>query len=247
MKQIFLLLFLICSYVVYGQDLIVTVSGDSLKCKIVEMNPEDIQFRFGMGRVISIDRIDVASFQYNFEPVDTSDKRPVHEEKIKPGAEQLPVIKYGMLDAQGKHVFQGGRELKKEDIRKLMADNDALRLYNKGISSNRNGTILLFTGIGLAGGGVFTLIAKPFEQKKSYVGQLDGNNYFKYDDKLNNIISYALIGTGAVSTIAGISMKISSKTSIKKSVEKYNREKAESNMELRFDVYGNGASLALKF
>jgi len=74
MKQLFLLLLFFCSCFVYGQDLIVTVSGDSLKCKITEVNSEEIQFRFGQGRVISINRSEVASFQYNFEPVSGKEK-----------------------------------------------------------------------------------------------------------------------------------------------------------------------------
>jgi len=246
MKQLILLILLICSSVIYCQDLIVTVSGDSLKCKIVEMNPNDIQFRFGLGRVISIDKSDVASFQYNFEPIDTS-KTPVREERVKPGTEQLPVVKYDMLVLQGKQIFQGGRELKKDEVRRIMAGNDALRLYNKGVSSNAKGTTFLIVGIGLAGGGVFTLVAKPLEQKKEYESEIDGNQYYKYDDNMNNIISYALIGVGAVSTIVGVTMKISSKSSIKKSVDKYNSLKAASDIELRFDVTGNGAKLALKF
>ena len=74
MKQLFLLLLLFCSCAINGQDLIVTVSGDSLKCKITEVSPEEIQFRFGQGRVISISRNEVAAFQYNFEPAPGKNK-----------------------------------------------------------------------------------------------------------------------------------------------------------------------------
>ena len=71
MKHFFLLLFLVCSFAVYGQntdntDLIVTTTGDSLHCKILEVTAERIQFRFGTGTVIPISRSEVASYQYNY-------------------------------------------------------------------------------------------------------------------------------------------------------------------------------------
>ena len=68
MKYLISLTFLLCSLVVYAQDtdLIVTTGGDSLKCKIVEINANEIQFRFGTGGIISIPRNEVASYQYNF-------------------------------------------------------------------------------------------------------------------------------------------------------------------------------------
>ena len=74
MKHIIVILLFFCSCALYGQDLIVTVSGDSLKCKITEVSSDEIQFRFGQGRVISINRSEVESFQYNFEPAPGKDK-----------------------------------------------------------------------------------------------------------------------------------------------------------------------------
>lgn len=76
MRHLILFLFLIYSFAVYGQnkdntDLIVTSTGDSLHCKIVEVTAERIQFRFGPGTIIPINRSDVASYQYHFTPVRT--------------------------------------------------------------------------------------------------------------------------------------------------------------------------------
>ena len=67
MKQFIFFAFLFCSYAVYGQDLIVTVSQDSIKCKIVDVGKEEIKFRFGTNtNLIPIKRSEVASYQYNY-------------------------------------------------------------------------------------------------------------------------------------------------------------------------------------
>ena len=76
-KNLFLFVFLICSFAAYGQDLIVTTTGDSLRCKIVEVTHEQIQFRFEQGRIIPIKRIEVASYQYNFKPAKPEPAKPV--------------------------------------------------------------------------------------------------------------------------------------------------------------------------
>ena len=68
MKYLISITLILCSVVAYGQDLIVATSGDSLKCKIVEVKSDEIQFRFGTGGVISIPRNEVRSYQYNFSP-----------------------------------------------------------------------------------------------------------------------------------------------------------------------------------
>ena len=71
MKHLILLVFLLCSFAAYGQspdnpDLIVTITGDSLHCKIIEVTAERIQFRFGPGTIIPINRNEVRSYQYYF-------------------------------------------------------------------------------------------------------------------------------------------------------------------------------------
>ena len=64
-----LLFFVLCSLSAYGQqnsDLIVTVSGDSIQCRIIDVGVNVIQFRYGAGNIISIRRNEVATFEYNF-------------------------------------------------------------------------------------------------------------------------------------------------------------------------------------
>jgi hypothetical protein len=61
--------FCFCSLFAYGQnpDLIITVTGDSIWCRIMDAGVIEIQFRFGSGNIVSIKRADIASFEYNFK------------------------------------------------------------------------------------------------------------------------------------------------------------------------------------
>jgi len=69
MKHLFFLVLLLTSSILYGQnpDLMVTVNGDSIKCKLVRVKANEIQFRIGAGDIIFIDRKEVASYLYHFE------------------------------------------------------------------------------------------------------------------------------------------------------------------------------------
>ena len=73
MKYLFSISLLFFSVIAFGQDLIVTTAGDSLKCKIVEVSAAEIQFRFGTGGIISIPRNEVGSYRYNFESAAPTD------------------------------------------------------------------------------------------------------------------------------------------------------------------------------
>jgi len=107
---------------VYGQDLIVTTTGDSLHCKIMEVTPEQIQFRFGPGRIIPIKRSEVASYKYNFAPAEadrktrqsndaTAGKREKNEKTVSAypsflvaingGASTYGTVSFGEIDSGG--------------------------------------------------------------------------------------------------------------------------------------------------
>ena len=73
MKYLIFLAILIFSQVVYGQqqnrDLIVTTTGDSLFCKIIDVSPSEIQFSFDRsGGVITLRRSEIISHNYNYRP-----------------------------------------------------------------------------------------------------------------------------------------------------------------------------------
>ena len=66
-RFLFTLLCLFAGYVAYGQDLIVTVSGDSLNCSITEVRNEAIFFRYdAAGSILSMPKSQVASYKYDF-------------------------------------------------------------------------------------------------------------------------------------------------------------------------------------
>ena len=68
MKRIIILvLCLFAGYSAYGQDLIVTVSGDSLNCRITEVKTDAIFFSYDAGgNVVSLPMNQVASYKYDF-------------------------------------------------------------------------------------------------------------------------------------------------------------------------------------
>ena len=75
MKHIIFLIFLIFPFIAYGQDLIITTTGDSIKCKIIELDDSEIQFRFGPESVININRKEVKTYEYNFFSRTSTDRK----------------------------------------------------------------------------------------------------------------------------------------------------------------------------
>ena len=94
-------------------------------------------------------------------------------------------------------------------------------------------------------GGVYVTLTEPFEERYSYRGS-DGNMYYGYDVK-NLPIGVAIATTGAVMFIPGVTLKIASKGHVRRSVNTFNSLNTASNVELKFNVTGNGVSLALRF
>ena len=104
MKYLIFIILLFSPVFVFGQDLIVTTAGDSLKCKIVEVKSSEIQFRFGTGGIVTIERNQVASYQYNFAPTspatptkkaepvkkEVATKSPKEPKEKKPSSENSP-------------------------------------------------------------------------------------------------------------------------------------------------------------
>ena len=169
-------------------------------------------------------------------------KQPVVEEK--PVAK--PVITYDMLVAEKRTVLQNGRELSQNEVQRLMANTESLRLYNNGLAKNKKGDFCFFTGIFLIAGGSLVAVAQPFEWRYEYTE--NGNPYYGYkDEKLNYAIGGGLAAAGVVMMISGVTIKSTSVKFIRKSVDLYNMSKTTSNLELKFDLTGNGVRLALKF
>ena len=85
MKYLIFFALLFCSQLVFAQqqnnDLIVTKTGDSIFCKIIDVNSSEIQFRFDhRGRIITIKREQTVSYTYNYIPLTEQDQSTVTEQ-----------------------------------------------------------------------------------------------------------------------------------------------------------------------
>ena len=82
MRHLILMFLVFYSLGAYGQDLIITSTGDSLKCKIVEVDADEIQFRFGAsGNIITIKKSETALYEYNVMPVPVNEKVKAEKQK----------------------------------------------------------------------------------------------------------------------------------------------------------------------
>jgi len=221
-----------------------------VSCKLIDVETARIekqrtaQTQRGTNELIEvIQKIVGEMFEHTEKPV--SQPRQTTQPAVEKKPATKPEITSDMLVAKDRTVLKGGRELSNTETRMLMAHTDALKMYNKGLSRNRNGNIWLVTGVCMIVGGGYVYGNEPFENRYSYYGW-DGNLYYGYDRK-NDVIGGIMLATGAVMSITGITLKMTSKNMVQKSVNMYNSSKTASNMELKFDVTGSGARLALRF
>jgi len=99
MKQLFLCLILLCSISAYGQDrdLILTTTGDSIRCRIIDVTSNEIQFRFGVGSIISITRNEVEMYEYNYYVSSTSSVKQKKEKSTRtPSLNDYPPFYIGI-------------------------------------------------------------------------------------------------------------------------------------------------------
>jgi hypothetical protein len=125
-------------------------------------------------------------------------------------------------------------------VRSLLANTDALRIYNKGVSRRRGGTAMVWGGIGVAALGV--------------VGLTMGDPEYLYDGSDPDIL-YALgspcIFLGSALIVTGITFRIVGKYTVKKAVKSYNAGQYSSSLgytpELQLGFTGNGVGLVYRF
>ena len=87
MKHLILTIFLLSSSIAYGQDLVITIAGDSIKCRLVRVEDTEVQFRINNGPVVHMDRRGVASFQYNYAtaaPTTSTSRRETRTKNADP-------------------------------------------------------------------------------------------------------------------------------------------------------------------
>jgi hypothetical protein len=134
----------------------------------------------------------------------------------------------GELLADGMKVFSKGRLLSRSEVQNLMANTDALRLYNKGVSRRMVGNVLLWSGVGVAILG----IAATTEEEEEGAGPM-------------------IFVIGCASIGAGVTFRILGKNPVRKAVESYNSQLYSSSgsctPELRFGFTGHGVGLVYRF
>jgi len=197
-----------------------------------------------------------------FESVKTSGN-------IKQEEKQIPksTILSGELIAKGSNVFMfdntlmADKKINKTEVKRMMINTDALRLYNKGLEKNKKGNILIGLGVTVAATGVALLGCLPLAE---YHGWQDNSYYDYYLDEWvysgyetreteeGTLMAFAipgaiLLGTGVAMLIPGIVFKVQGKKHIHESVNMYNRGKSLSSAEFKLNFTGNGIKLALTF
>ena len=228
---------------------ITAMSGNNfyISCKLIDVQTARIERqRTGQTQRGANEMIDVVKKMVGEMFISEQRVQPPRQTTTVSASATKPVVTTsGMLIANGKTIYRDNRKLSKNEVRGVMANTNALPLYNKGVSRNRNGNILLISGVGLSAGAAFVFLKEPFEERYSYTGW-DGNIYYGYDGK-NQKIAYILGATGAAMAITSITLKVTSSSFVKKSVTMYNSLKTTSYMDWKFDVTGNGACLTIQF
>ena len=154
-----------------------------------------------------------------------------------------------MLTASGRRVYQAGRRLSADEVRGLMANTDALRLYDAGMRRSRSGNILLWSGVGVGAVGSilsFTLLAVD----NGWYFYLEDNTtrqwYSHYD--YNHVLLIASVSVAAAMIISGTTLTISGRRNIRNAVNSYNNNPPVRNAELNFGITQSGnIGFALNF
>ena len=152
-----------------------------------------------------------------------------------------------ILTVRGRIVHQESQELSKRQVRSLMINNDALRMYNKSLIRNGSGNFWITTGILSVAGGAVIAATQPFEVIHSYIDH-HNNHYYEYrDEQFAYIVGGSIATAGVAMIITGALMKKSGLQMLKKSVDLHNTRRNRTNVEFDFGFTGNGVRFALNF
>jgi tetratricopeptide (TPR) repeat protein len=158
-------------------------------------------------------------------------------QEVEPTPPKAPetLIENSILTAKGANVFANGEKLKRDEVRDLMANTPAFKLYNDGKSKRKTGMWLIGTGSLLPVIG-FTINGLAGDDTKVFLE--------KY-----KIILAGASAVGVACIVTGLRLRISGKKSIHKAVDTYNsREKPATNVgELRVGITPNGVGLVYSF
>lgn len=151
------------------------------------------------------------------------------------------------LRLEGRAVFANDIRLDNREVQNLMANTEALRLFDRGLSQRRGGTWLVWGGIlaFVAGAGTDLVnFGTSYPRPGGYVQE--GNIIYRREvynlqgTVIGGIIGCALIGGGIV-------LRSSGRRSLQRSVDMYNSERRATQAEVRLGTTGNGVGLAINF
>ena len=127
------------------------------------------------------------------------------------------------LVQDGVKIYMNGNELPKEEVQKKMANTDAFRLYNKGITKNNNGNLLLGLGIFLMVSGIVLLCCSSLAGRSFFNGTVMEYHFTNKGLWLGLVIAGCLaLPSGIGSLAAGITNKVQSTNYISEAVYMYN-------------------------
>jgi hypothetical protein len=184
-------------------------------------------------------------------PVAAAAPKPAAKPVVPPKAPE-ELFKNSILTVEGKDVYAEGEMLSKAQIRRLMANTESLKLYNKGKSRRNKGTALVWTGsIMPAVGFVLGYAAYELDIMDYYTYEVSGNKVYEVDHSNEKISQLTAIGAavGVALIGTGIGLRISGKKLIHKSVNTYNEQKkpAAKPADLQAGFTQNGIGLVLTF
>ncbi|MDR1865602.1 MAG: CsgG/HfaB family protein [Bacteroidales bacterium] len=138
----------------------------------------------------------------------------------------------GYLTVQKWTVYQDNLLLNPDNVRNLMQNNrGSLQLYNKAQKQKLIGTILIWSGAGIAVAG--SILGSLGGQSEYY----SDNSYYYEESSVNG---YAIVGVGAAITAGGFGLRFIAKKSIRKAVDTYNTSKYTSSLEFGITPTGIG-------
>ncbi|MDR1170790.1 MAG: CsgG/HfaB family protein [Prevotellaceae bacterium] len=161
----------------------------------------------------------------------TNHRTPVQEQTpipavINNNARQSVAKTTDVLYASRMKVFSNGRKLSRLETRNVMANTNALRIYNSGVRVRRAGNALLWTGVGIAVIGALSIAG---------------------DEDEDSMIGYPITSLGIGSIVTGWVLRGVGRRKVGHSVEIYNRSNHTSNVEFDLGLTRNGIGLVVNF
>ena len=161
----------------------------------------------------------------------------------------------GELIAKKANVFKydnvlmtNGGKLDKNEVRRLLANTDALKLYNNGLEKTKKGNNMVIIGSCLAGVGLVFAGCSAIFPDYYYDNYYKEHYWVGWGGFCGMFIPGALmLGAGVGTLVPGVKLIKQGNEFIERAVGMYNSNHSFSSTELRLNFTGNGIKLALTF